>query len=64
MVRRGAALADRIDTGPVRASMVAELRSIEDALGLTRAGRVRLHLLAPGEAPPRRGRSLYESRTL
>jgi hypothetical protein len=59
LVRRGAALADKLAAGPVRASTAGELRAIEDTLGLTRAGRVRLHLLAPGEVPrDRRGRPL------
>lgn len=46
-VRRGARLADACADANPKATLLTELRRLEDALGLTRAGRLRLRIHTP-----------------
>jgi hypothetical protein len=48
-VRRAAKLADACAGDDVKATMLVELRRLEDALGLTPVGRLRLRVRLPGE---------------
>ncbi len=48
-VRRAARLADVCAGDDVKATMLVELRRLEDALGLTAVGRLRLRVRLPGE---------------
>lgn len=51
-LERGARLADRCAAPDTPITALAELRKLEDALGLTRKGRLMLRVLNPGESPP------------
>lgn len=44
-LRRGAKVADRADSDDMTAAMLVELRRLEDALGLTIGGRLKLRIL-------------------